>query len=103
MPLPWAVFANAIVADDSRQWAAFLAPDALSEGELAVKFPRNLKPRQSPKLFFFKKGSPKQEEPIGTQNFHDPRDKDWWVWRPRDIRRDHVYQIEWSWKPTPSP
>ena len=32
-----------------------------------------------------------------TQDFSNPRNQDWWLWRPRDIVGDSVYQIEWSW------
>ena len=87
------------VNSDGKQWAGLLATDNLSEGELAVKFPRGLKPASSPSLFVFLKGSPKKALPPLGQNFHNPLDQEWWVWRPRDILKDFVYQIEWDWSP----
>jgi serine/threonine protein kinase len=80
-----------------KTWAAMLAADDLSEAELAVKFPGGHKPRTPPTLYVFRRGSPKKEAPHTTQDFSNPLDRDWWLWRPRDILRDSVYQIEWSW------
>ncbi len=85
-----------------KQWAAFLAPDKLLDGEVAVKFKTGMKPKEPPKLLFFEKGSESQNDTQGTPDFHNSRDKDWWLWRPRDIRANHVYQMEWDWKPTQS-
>lgn len=84
---------------ERKQWTAFLAPDNLSEGELAVRFAHGHKPSTPPTLFVFQKGSPRREVAALTQNFTNPLDRDWWVWRPRDIVRDNVYQIEWAWAP----
>jgi hypothetical protein len=86
-----------------KQWAAMLAPDDLSEMELAVRFPAGRKPTTPPALYIFQKGSPNLVVPAHTQSFTNPIDQDWWIWRPRDIRKDYVYKIEWDWAPAPNP
>ena len=83
-----------------RQWAAFLAPNNLPEGELAMKFPPNMKPRavNEPGLYFFKRTEPEDKKKLVLgANFNDPSDKPWWVWRPRNLLDDHVYQINFPW------
>ena len=80
-----------------KTWAGMLAADDLSEAEMAVNFAGGHKPRTPPTLYVFQRGSPKKEAPRSTQDFSNPRERDWWLWRPRDILRDSVYQIEWGW------
>ncbi|WP_165226048.1 serine/threonine-protein kinase [Aquisphaera insulae] len=80
-----------------KTWAGMLAADDLSEAELAVTFAGGRKPRTPPTLYVFPRGSARKEAPSLTQDFANPLDRDWWLWRPRDILRDSVYQIEWSW------
>ncbi len=82
--------------------AAMLSPDDLSEEELAIRFPPGRKPASPPSLSVFMEESSREVVPATTQNFTNPRGQDWWVWRPRDIRKDANYQIEWDWTPGPS-
>jgi hypothetical protein len=84
---------------DQKQWNAILALDNLSEAEIALRFPKGRKPTTPPILYVFPKGSSRKEEPAHLQYFDNPLDQDWWVWRPRDILKNHVYQMEWDWAP----
>jgi tRNA A-37 threonylcarbamoyl transferase component Bud32 len=79
------------------QWVATLALDDLSEAELAIKFPHGLKPKNSPRLFFYEKGKEYKEQPLDAQNFTNPSDQDWWMWQLNDIKKNHIYQMEWDW------
>ena len=76
-----------------------LSPDALSEDELAVRFPPGRKPALPPSLFVFPEGSARKGVPADARDFLNPIDQDWWSWRPRDVLKDFVYQIEWEWPP----
>ncbi|WP_148590688.1 serine/threonine-protein kinase [Aquisphaera giovannonii] len=82
---------------DGRTWAGMLAADDLSEAEIAVKFADGRKPKAPPTLYVFQRGSDRKEAPHITQDFRNPLDRDWWLWRPRDILKDSVYQVAWSW------
>jgi hypothetical protein len=89
-----------------QQWAALLAPDDMSELEIAVKFPPGRIPNhEKAQLSWFLKGDQVGKEPKGTPNFQVESGErpTWWVWRPRDIKKGHVYKITWEWvQPTVS-
>ena len=79
--------------------AGILSPDDVSEKELAIRFPPGRKPTTPPSLYVFHDPSTRVVVPATTQNLTNPQGRDWWVWRPRDIRKDVNYQIEWAWRP----
>ena len=79
--------------------AGILSPDDVSEKELAIRFPPGRKPTTPPSLYVFHDPSTRVVVPATTQNLTNPQGRDWWAWRPRDIRKDVNYQIEWAWRP----
>jgi len=90
---------NGFQPKEGKTWAAFLAPEGLSLGEVAIRFSKKRKPREMPRLLVFPRGKRESVTPAGTQNFYShPRDP-CWVWRPDGILADHVYMMEWRWDP----
>jgi serine/threonine protein kinase len=83
----------------NKQWAAVRALDNLGETELGMLFPKSLKPKTAPRLLSYERGRDRVEAPSELQSFSNPIDSDGWVWRPRDVRKDYIYEIEFDWPP----
>jgi hypothetical protein len=96
------------VRADGKQWVGALAPDEIPMMEMAILFPAKHMPAGLPQLTWFPRG--KEEEfhldsttpPIFFPGV-SPRGQHWWVWRPLDVHKDHVYKITWDWAPTTNP
>lgn len=82
---------------DRKQWAALLSLDDLSEAELGIRFPENMRPKKQPSLWVYLRGSERAEAPSEIQNFNVRPDSNGWVWRPHDVKRNFVYQVEFDW------
>jgi hypothetical protein len=79
----------------------------LAEGELAVKFPPGLKPRldgEPPGVRAFVRenveGAQRQPLPLTAATLDNPEHEDWWVWRPEKPQANHVYSMQFTWKPS---
>ncbi len=82
---------------DRKQWAALLSLDDLGDAELGIRFPENLRPKKQPRLWVFPRGSAEVEAPSELQNFTVQSNSNGWVWRPHDVKRNFVYQVEFDW------
>jgi hypothetical protein len=88
---------NGFQPKQGKTWAAFLAPEGLSVGEIAVQFAIRHKPQGMPSLLVFPRGKRQAAVAAGTQNFFAHPKDPYWVWRPDGILADHVYLMEWDW------